>query len=564
MKRIITAILLVFIVTHSMNCASRGRPGGGPPDKTPPEIIYTFPAKDSVGVKSLDRIEIHFSERMNEGEVQNALFFSPPLEYEAEWSGGEELVLWLKDSIRTERTYVVTIGASARDEHNVKMKDAYQFAFSSGAQLDRGRISGRVYGVKTTDTYMVMGYRMTTEADSLFPMYRDADFLSQSGFEGNFSLSYLPPAEYRVFVVEDGNRNYRLDSDYEKVGIPSHTVVLKDSAEAYEGLNFQVIKIDTLTPKLNGARAQDNRTLLLRFSEPVVSPDITKMSSADTLGNQQLTLLDIAPHEEELNQFYLYTSIQDSGFGYELTAWGLQDTVANRQPDTSYVKFTAGTKKDTTHFLLKNYVPRDSSKNVALEPQITFSFTLPVKRSQFEQGIKLTEPTGKQIAGQWLWQGLTAAQFLVEQPLKTESEYWLIITPGNIVSLWEDTPEETVPDTIRFFTSDDDIYGQLAGRYAGKITENIPVFVRIQPLQRSQKMQQQAVKPDGSFYIPFLPDGKYRIGGFVDLNGDSKYSPGGLYPLQFSEPFLIGTDTLRVRKRWEVNGVEFNIPEWKQ
>jgi hypothetical protein len=193
LKRIITAILLVFIVTHSMNCASRGRPGGGPPDKTPPEIIYTFPAKDSVGVKSLDRIEIHFSERMNEGEVQNALFFSPPLEYEAEWSGGEELVLWLKDSIRTERTYVVTIGASARDEHNVKMKDAYQFAFSSGAQLDRGRISGRVYGVKTTDTYMVMGYRMTTEADSLFPMYRDADFLSQSGFEGNFSLSYLPP-----------------------------------------------------------------------------------------------------------------------------------------------------------------------------------------------------------------------------------------------------------------------------------------------------------------------------------------------------------------------------------
>ena len=50
LARILSIISIVLVILVLVKCATRGRPGGGPVDKIPPEIIYTFPAIDSLGV----------------------------------------------------------------------------------------------------------------------------------------------------------------------------------------------------------------------------------------------------------------------------------------------------------------------------------------------------------------------------------------------------------------------------------------------------------------------------------------------------------------------------------
>ena len=104
-SRLLITVLTLFSLLQHHGCASRGRPGGGPVDKTPPEIVFTFPQPDSLNIDQIAKIDIYFSERMDEASVANSIFTSPPLDYDIDWSGGEQLSLKLKIYIVTADTY---------------------------------------------------------------------------------------------------------------------------------------------------------------------------------------------------------------------------------------------------------------------------------------------------------------------------------------------------------------------------------------------------------------------------------------------------------------------------
>ena len=56
-RKYLLFIFIFLILFITIKCATRGRPSGGPVDKIPPEIIYTFPSVDSIGVKYLNEIK---------------------------------------------------------------------------------------------------------------------------------------------------------------------------------------------------------------------------------------------------------------------------------------------------------------------------------------------------------------------------------------------------------------------------------------------------------------------------------------------------------------------------
>ncbi|MEJ2054064.1 MAG: hypothetical protein P8X42_09110, partial [Calditrichaceae bacterium] len=66
------------------------------------------------------------------------------------------------------------------------------------------------------------------------------------------------------------------------------------------------------------------------------------------------------------------------------------------------------------------------------------------------------------------------------------------------------------------------------------------------------------------YRIEKLPDGQYRMSAFWDLNGDKQFSAGGLFPFQFSEPFAVRNDTIKVRKRWETANINLRLPDPKR
>ena len=86
------------------------------------------------------------------------------------------------------------------------------------------------------------------------------------------------------------------------------------------------------------------------------------------------------------------------------------------------------------------------------------------------------------------------------------------------------------------------------------------VYIDVIPLDKKKVPVITRVDQMKNFRIKWLESGRYRIGGFLDRDGNGKYSYGNLFPFIYSEPFYFKSDTIRIRKRWELSGIEFNIP----
>jgi len=552
---------LIGVLTYllvQLNCASRGRPGGGPVDNIPPVITGTEPRPDSTGLIKLNTIEIYFSERMNEGSVKRSIFISPPFNYETDWSGGDELTLSLKDTLVPDRTYVITIGSGATDMQKNRMADSYQFAFSTGDEINKGEIYGRVFDISEKDIFYVYGYQKDNP-DSLNPTIVRADFLSQPGPDGRFWLKYLPHGEYRIFVIEDQNKNLLLDLALERVGIPVRDVLVDTLTSPVGPLNFRVTNIDTTLPEITSARALDNRSILIRVAEIVKQIPLETVSIQDTLNGDNLPILNLTRNKDEAKQFILYTSIQDSGKGYRIFVTGLEDTTGNIQDKLQITDFIGSELVDTTRFELRRVAPSDSLKGTDLSSKIKLTFSLPIDTTDLSIGFICWDKDSTLIRGAWSWQNLTQGSFAPNRGFKPSQEYYFSIYTKYLKSLWGDTLADSTYNRV-FSTLSEDEFGVVSGMYNGKIPAQRNIHLHLIPVDRNKKTYSVSINEETKFQINWVNEGKYKMGGFIDLDDNGKFSGGNLFPFKFSEPYVLKNDTMRVRKRWELSDLIFNIP----
>ena len=546
---------LIFFLCQA-GCAGRGRPGGGPLDKTPPFITGTNPQPDSTGVRDLKEISIYFSERMNESSVNTSIFASPPLKFKTDWSGGDELILAFEDSLKSDQTYVITIGSGGMDMQKNRLADSFQFAFSTGDSINRGEIYGKIFNVDKKDIFYIYAYKIINP-DSLNPATVKADYLSQPGPDGSYALKYLPAGDFRVFVIEDRNKNLLLDGASERIGIPTRDISLIRKSAAAGPLNFTVTSIDTVAPGISGVRALNNRTIQLRINEVV--DNIGQFTVVDTLKNDTLLILGISPDKEERKYFNIFTFPQDSGAGYRLSVPQLIDSSGNVQNEMQSANFVGNARKDTTKFELVDLSPADSSKNVEMSTSITVEFSLPVNLIAFIGSFNCMDADSATIAGNWQWKNQTNGTFYPDSPFLPGNIYKFSLSTARLTSLWGDTLADTTYYRTLFMRAEDE-FGSVTGEFVTKSKINTGVYVNLNPLQKRKEVYQVPVNENNRFYFQWITEGKYKLGGFVDDDKNGRYSPGKLFPFQYSEPFVITDDTLRVRKRWELSDIPFTIP----
>jgi hypothetical protein len=555
------SIFLIFILLI-IQCATRGRPAGGPVDKIPPEVIYTFPSSDSLGIDYLEEIQIGFSERMDENSVNKSIFISPALDYEIDWSGGDELSLQISpDSLHNNQTYVITIGSEASDSRRNRMNASFQFAFSTGKYLDQGKISGRIYNIKNNEVMNIYAYELT-EKDTINPRNQVAQFLTQSGEKGKYRLNYLPLKKYRLFVVEDQNKNLLLDAAYERIGIPTRDVILDSTNLQTTDLNFKLTQIDTTAPFISSARAIYNNTILVRASEEVKKLSTENILITDTLNFDTLKILSVTGSKESQSQYLLYTTSQDSNAFYKMTVKNVSDTSLNNMIDPSTVYFQGISKQDTTSFALKTILPPDSTKNFSIFNNIMLEFTLPIDTNSLNSGFTFIQDSGNGMSGFWEFLEMKNGVYKTRGDLEPGKNFRFTLQTNLIKSIWGDTLADTVYNHI-FSTVSDAEFGSISGRV--KLDPEVYKYLFLFSVNIKNKQKVFDTKNTGNqtFRIDWLPEGYYIFKGFIDLDKNNKWSPGKLKPFQYAEPFFIKEDTVRVRKRWETSELEIYLENIK-
>lgn len=213
--RRLVAIAWVALAIAATGCARKGPPTGGPPDLDPPRVIAFEPDSGAAGVARDTRLSLTFSEAMEPRSTGDAVDVLPPVEIRQRRWSGRTLTLVLAETLRTDQTYRLVVGGTARDRHGNALKSGGRaIVFTTAATFPRGAIAGRIEGVG----FSVPGTSLWCYRDGRSPdsTARDFEAIGVADADGRYLVSGLHvPGRWRVWAFADlnGNRSFEPDKD---------------------------------------------------------------------------------------------------------------------------------------------------------------------------------------------------------------------------------------------------------------------------------------------------------------------------------------------------------------
>ena len=550
-KLILSALLLSIL---AIKCANQMSPDGGPVDKTPPQIIEIYPENGTTNYHE-DYFEITFSEYVEKRSVQDAIFISPMpsggLEYD--W-GGKSLSVYFKDTLKANTTYTVTIGADVQDINNRnKMVEPVTFAFSTGTQIDSGKIAGKIYNDNPSGV-MVYAYRGDTA--SIDPTKQKPDYTSQVGENGKYTLLGLGSGNYEVFAFRDKFRDFKYQRNDDEYGVQSQDLVLSDSVQQINDVDFFLTIEDTIPPTISNVYMRDMNHFLLEFSEPI---DTTKILASnfylfDSTANKKITPKYFYKGDAKGNKFYL--AIGDSlteGDQIYLFGEGIHDKSLNKS-EKEGTPITVKNDKDTT-------APK-ILKIAGTMPDDKVDYDIPVISVKFDDGfdhtvlknsITIIDAKEDTYPFDILTHDDSWFDVEIKKKLRPRTDYTMKLDLGNIV----DAAGNRVDSVYQYkFTTVNDLdFSGVSGSIANAEGTK-RVYVVLQSADKTKKTYKERTDTKYNFNIEKIIPGKYLLWSFQDRNGNSVYDNGKVIPLEYSEEFMFYPDTLNLRARWPVGDVK--------
>ena len=555
-------IILLFTTTIlAISCANVGFPPGGPVDRTPPTIVDTFPFPASLKVDRNVTVSITFSERVDRRSVEETLFIAPNpgKNLRLKWKG-KRLVICFTKPLRPDQTYVITIGTSTRDLRGNHMKESFSLAFSTGDHLDRGVISGRVYGVSNPQEVSIWGYFL--EQDELDPRKIFPDYVTQCDLKGRFQFSNLALRNYRIFAIIDRDKNLLYTPGYDAIGVPSKDVSLSPSKPQSKECLFRVAVHDTTKLSLLGISVPDRRHLELRCNKPVDAVDVVRENFTLYSDSLQRSLPIQAVYLDRQNPVYIHFVVDLPCPGeYQLLVRRLRDQFGNVLPvDRAKIKFVKATiNPDTLHPRLLSFYPPDSTRNLLPNESLELIFSEAMDSVSVETNFWVLDSANALVAGKFEWLNPAVVQF---RPWTNNKQSGWVSRMAYRVFLRADSvcdiSGNCLGDSLlnwRFWVVNQDTLSSISGVVKDEDPAGVgKIFLTATQVKGGKATTTIRLDSLGSYEFSYLLPGIYTIEGFRDADGNGRYSLGKPYPFIPAERFVVYPDSIAVRARWPNEG----------
>lgn len=239
MKHFILKIifLLSFITVIFYSCANPLPPTGGEEDKTPPTIVNSYPLPNTLNFKD-NKIIIEFDDYVDRRSFVESFLLTPYTEknLEFDWSGSEVTVI-APSGLKENTTYSVFIGKELKDIYGNKLTEPIHFAFSTGNKIDNCSIEGKVFSKKPNSVF-IGAYKLQSEFDTTAnPVYNKPLYITQLNDLNSYVFYNLPVGKFRLFAIEDYNRNYLYDRGIDNIALLPVDLQTEDSV-LLKSVNF--------------------------------------------------------------------------------------------------------------------------------------------------------------------------------------------------------------------------------------------------------------------------------------------------------------------------------------
>lgn len=548
----ISRLFFLISVIFTAGCANQIGPGGGEPDKIPPEIISVFPESGTTNFKE-DYIEFTFSEYVDKRSVQDAFFISPTLEGtpEFDWSG-KSVRIEFAEELLPEITYVVTLGTEIVDLNNRnRMAAPFQFAFSTGNKIDKGIAEGRIYDDKPLG---IMLFAFPVGDSLINPTISKPKYISQAGEDGRFRIMGMADNIYRIFAIGDEYQDLIYNIGQDSYGSPYTEFQLNAEDTLFADLNYFLSKEDTTGPRLISATMTDRFHILMEFSEEYDSSiiNLNNYFLFDSTSGQKISPRYIFQGKTKNTELVLVTTDSlPKENNIFLFAEKVIDKNGNKR-NSDKVSLTISDKPDTSApsvFSVKN------SGNQRYFFQLTDAFDSVTAK----KGIRIIDRSNNIIPSGITFQD--DASFFVRplQAIKQREVYNVVVDLTNIIDAAGNSLDSLYKHRFSADTQLD--FTGVSGKVIADEKEN-NIKVVLKPAEKGKKEYQRNTTKNLSFSFDKVDPGKYLLWSYIDRDSSDTYTNGLPFPFKESEKFTFYPDTLNLRARWPVGDIllEYKVP----
>ncbi len=524
-------------------CAKQGFPPGGPEDKTPPFVMRTEPGQGALRVPPGREIRVWFSEAVRASISNDAVYISPNPGggVRLKWSGAR-LAIRFPEPFPDGAAVVVTLGTGIQDMRGNAMKSSFTLAFTRGAVLDSGIITGRAVGSGSALGLDVWAYRLAGSDSAADPGKAEPEYAVQCQENGVFSFTHLPTGLYRVFAVRDRARDRLYQPVEDEIGVACRDAELSALNRNTDSLFFMMSREDTLGPALMRASSPHSGEWVLQFSEPVTMAVPPRPAPPDDTMAEKAYVDPSDPRK-----IVLLTRPQVPRKSYSIDLAGVRDSRGNPPDSTSRgARIDGSTLADTASPRLLSVYPGEGERSVPLDIDLRLVFSAAVDSESVRNAVSIRNKAGGEVPFRTAWESPASLALIPDQRLSSRSRYSLAVDSsvmGRSGRFMKDT-------TTTFQTLDADTLSEISGTIGQISRTGGRLMMEARQTGRDSVVYRRTLDGPGPYRFEGVLPGRYLLQGYCDANGNGRYDFGRPHPFEPSEVFSVSPDTILVRSRW--------------
>lgn len=361
--RLLFPLLLALPFPFSlMNCARESAPTGGPTDTIAPFAVWEKPVNNSQNIQP-QKIVVKFNEFIELDNVEDNCMISPIFEETPEITvKKKKLTIDLsKQKLQPNTTYSFNFSNAIKDLTEENQTEQYLYAFSTGSGIDTMKIAGKVSYAKDGNipekAYVLLYDNLD---DNAFKTQKPR-YVTQLSKKGDFSFSNIEAKQYKIYVLEDSDKDFVFNQVTEKIGFLD--TIFNPTAERYidtlwfshnDTIRFeeykdsiQIVQVKDSFNLVEKTRWSDQNVQLTMFENEVWSQDVLSQKRLSKYAFAcKLAAKDNKPIDIKFSQQGSY--LQEYVASDSLIFWLTDTTLMNCDSTKVFVTYKLNQKTDET------------------------------------------------------------------------------------------------------------------------------------------------------------------------------------------------------------------------
>jgi len=565
LKYCIGILLLVLMVS----CANRSAgPTGGPKDSIPPVVLRSVPINGALNYTKKE-ILVYFDENVTLDKVNENFIISPPQKTQpVVRANARVLSVNIEDDLIDSTTYSLFFGNAIVDLNEKNPLENYQFAFSTGNEIDTLQVSGKLFDAATLDP--VAGIFVGLHASmSDSAVYNDKFVrVTKTDAEGRFTIKNIKAGRYRIYALGDTNRDFTYQAGeavafYRDTIVPEIRVVQRQDTVWKDSVTIDTVKLS------RSVSYHPDTIMLSLFKENkkrqyLVKSERRDMRSFSLIFNRAQ---DSLPALRPLNFATNAKLLLQANATLDSLSWWIADSLIYRkdtlQMSVHYYKtdslFNWIPQTDT---LTLTYKRPPASRTAPPTPVLNFSSNVSSSFDiykaivlKFEQPVLSADTSMIRLQQKvdsltipiaYTLQKLDSAglQYMLKHKWKGGESYEIETDSAAFLSIYS-VPSKAWKNSFKVKSSED--YATLKLKM-----EPFDSLVVLQLIDSKEAViRQQAARAKGNVF-EYLTPGDFFVKLFIDVNQNGIWDTGDVLLRRFPEQVYYYSKKLSLKANWEL------------